>query len=238
MLIFSHPVHENAAFCGRPHKFPSSRPRKRLFLWTTPRVSGLPSTKTPSFCGRLQSYTKKSNYHQIVAFLSGYCDSNTGPSGPKPDALANCATPRVPSFGTANIRRKNKSAKFFEKILHFLCLDPWTTLKMTTGHARETSSIRTMLPARSLEIRIQSLPLLYRRNDAQRNDLITHNLKVCVRCIESCDFLCSTCYLSEVNACSIDCRRHSHEDIVILLIVHSCSMFSNVFSICKCSISR
>ena len=27
--------------------------------------------------------------------LSGYCDSNTGPSGPKPDALANCATPRL-----------------------------------------------------------------------------------------------------------------------------------------------
>ena len=27
--------------------------------------------------------------------MSGYCDSNTGPSGPKPDALANCATPRV-----------------------------------------------------------------------------------------------------------------------------------------------
>ena len=27
---------------------------------------------------------------------SGYCDSNTGPSGPKPDALANCATPRIP----------------------------------------------------------------------------------------------------------------------------------------------
>ncbi len=27
--------------------------------------------------------------------MSGYCDSNTGPSGPKPDALANCATPRL-----------------------------------------------------------------------------------------------------------------------------------------------
>ena len=29
------------------------------------------------------------------SFVSGYCDSNTGPSGPKPDALANCATPRL-----------------------------------------------------------------------------------------------------------------------------------------------
>ena len=54
--------------------------------------------------------------------MSGYCDSNTGPSGPKPDALTNCATPRLLvslSFGTANIDTKNKSAKLFYKILHF-----------------------------------------------------------------------------------------------------------------------
>ena len=31
-----------------------------------------------------------------IILLSGYSDSNTGPSGPKPDALANCATPRMP----------------------------------------------------------------------------------------------------------------------------------------------
>ena len=136
MLIFLHPIHKNASFCGRPHKFPSSHPRKHPFLWTTPRVSACHPRKR-HFLGRLQSYTKKSNYHQIVAFLSGYCDSNTGPSGPKPDALANCATPRVPSFGTTNIRRKNKSAKFFEKILHFLCLDPSTTLGMTGSHAQD-----------------------------------------------------------------------------------------------------
>ena len=136
MLIFSHPVHENTSFCGRPHEFPSCRPRKRHFLWMAHRFSHTITKNGHHYLmnRRLQSYTKKSNYHQIVAFLSGYCDSNTGPSGPKPDALANCATPRVPSFGTANIRRKNKSAKFFEKILHFLCLDPSTTLGMTRSH--------------------------------------------------------------------------------------------------------
>ncbi len=32
---------------------------------------------------------------KISLCKSGYCDSNTGPSGPKPDALANCATPRL-----------------------------------------------------------------------------------------------------------------------------------------------
>lgn len=43
-------------------------------------------------------YNKKEddNRHPL---LSGYCDSNTGPSGPKPDALANCATPRKQTFG-------------------------------------------------------------------------------------------------------------------------------------------
>ena len=102
MLIFSHPVHENASFCGRPHEFPACHPRKRHFLWTAPKLY------------------KKKQLPSDSCLLSGYCDSNTGPSGPKPDALANCATPRVPSFGTANIRRKNKSAKFFDKILHFL----------------------------------------------------------------------------------------------------------------------
>ena len=34
----------------------------------------------------------------VSVSMSGYCDSNTGPSGPKPDALANCATPRIFTF--------------------------------------------------------------------------------------------------------------------------------------------
>lgn len=37
---------------------------------------------------------KRMTRDESSALLSGYCDSNTGPSGPKPDALANCATPR------------------------------------------------------------------------------------------------------------------------------------------------
>lgn len=42
--------------------------------------------------------------------LSGYSDSNGGPPGPKPGALANCATPRL---RTANIRRFFQIANFF-----------------------------------------------------------------------------------------------------------------------------
>ena len=34
----------------------------------------------------------------VSVSMSAYCDSNTGPSGPKPDALANCATPRIFTF--------------------------------------------------------------------------------------------------------------------------------------------
>lgn len=37
---------------------------------------------------------EKSDHTWSLPSLSGYSDSNTGPSGPKPDALANCATPR------------------------------------------------------------------------------------------------------------------------------------------------
>ena len=37
---------------------------------------------------------KKRSSKRTTSRKSGYCDSNTGPSGPKPDALANCATPR------------------------------------------------------------------------------------------------------------------------------------------------
>ncbi len=77
------------------------------------------------------------------------------------------------SFGTANIGTKNKSAKLFNKILHFfLFLDP---------------NVGTL--SFLLEVRIDSLPLCYRRNDAEVDDLVTHNLEVCVRCIESSDLL-------------------------------------------------
>ena len=47
---------------------------------------------------------KKRDAEISASLLSGYCDSNTGPSGPKPDALANCATPRISPKGTAKIR--------------------------------------------------------------------------------------------------------------------------------------
>ena len=40
-------------------------------------------------------YNKKEDDNRHPLLMSGYCDSNTGPSGPKPDALANCATPRI-----------------------------------------------------------------------------------------------------------------------------------------------
>ena len=56
-----------------------------LFLWTF----GI-RWMTMSF-GRL----KKEKTLQIWRVLSGRQDSNLRPSGPKPDALPGCATPRI-----------------------------------------------------------------------------------------------------------------------------------------------
>ena len=71
-----------------------------------------------------------------------------------------------------------------------------------------------------LEVRIDLVPLRYWWDDAERDDLITHNLEVCVRCVESCELLLSTSNLTEVNTCSVDYCRHSHENVLILLVVH------------------
>ena len=45
----------------------------------------------------------------VSVSMSGYCDANTGPSGPKPDALANCATPR----NSSSFELDCKYTKFF-----------------------------------------------------------------------------------------------------------------------------
>src|SRR5574344_379820 len=57
---------------------------------------------------------QKKSLTKVKLFLkSGYCDSNTGPSGPKPDALANCATPRNPiSFPNWDCKYTSLSLKF------------------------------------------------------------------------------------------------------------------------------
>ena len=57
--------------------------------------------------------------------MSGYSDSNTGPSGPKPDALANCATPRIPDWDCKykSVLKKNKV--FPEKLLTLEKYDPF-----------------------------------------------------------------------------------------------------------------
>ncbi len=39
--------------------------------------------------------TKKQPTNNRLPFLSGYSDSNGGPSAPKADTLTNCATPRI-----------------------------------------------------------------------------------------------------------------------------------------------
>lgn len=60
-----------------------------------PIMRGSTNQKCPLYHnGRAERIQKKETMKIHRLFKSGYCDSNTGPSGPKPDALANCATPR------------------------------------------------------------------------------------------------------------------------------------------------
>ena len=52
--------------------------------------------------------------------MSGYSDSNGGPSAPKADGLANCATPQLflrttPEKGTAKLNSNIQFANFFNK---------------------------------------------------------------------------------------------------------------------------
>ena len=54
--------------------------------------------------------------------MSGYCDSNTGPSGPKPDALANCATPRFPLIGLQRFADFSNAQNFMKLFLKCLYL--------------------------------------------------------------------------------------------------------------------
>ena len=65
--------------------------------------------------------------------MSGYCDSNTGPSGPKPDALANCATPRLFFIWDCKYRAFFYNHQIFPNIFSFFLK---TTLSyMATEHA-------------------------------------------------------------------------------------------------------
>jgi hypothetical protein len=86
----------------------TDRRSRDVSLGDTPLGSATPGDRKRSVPRQKKSLTK------VKLFLkSGYCDSNTGPSGPKPDALANCATPRNPiSFPNWDCKYTSLSLKF------------------------------------------------------------------------------------------------------------------------------
>ena len=43
----------------------------------------------------MREWKTKGSRKKRLPFLSGYSDSNGGPSAPKADTLTNCATPRI-----------------------------------------------------------------------------------------------------------------------------------------------
>ena len=65
-----------------------------LSTFSAPNDFSIPFACIITFYLRAKVIQKKEAILRLL-LLSGYCDSNTGPSGPKPDALANCATPRL-----------------------------------------------------------------------------------------------------------------------------------------------
>ena len=126
----SHDRIMSAGHSGLLQETPAEKSQMTASATNTERLLSLHYliTKRAAKITFFQKQKKQPLESQVVAFLmSGYCDSNTGPSGPKPDALTNCATPRLLvslSFGTANIDTKNKSAKLFSKFCTFYCIFP------------------------------------------------------------------------------------------------------------------
>ena len=72
---------------------------------------------------------------------------------------------------------------------------------------------------RILQVWIHLFPLIYCRNDAQLNDLVTHLAEVLVRLSEACLLLLSASRLYEVNASLVDSRRHSHHYVLEATLV-------------------
>ena len=68
-------------------------------LWTASCRTGRIFSARNAPRSEVSRHKKRDQSQRLWSLLSGYCDSNTGPSGPKPDALANCATPRISQMG-------------------------------------------------------------------------------------------------------------------------------------------
>ena len=104
--------------------------------------------------------------------MSGYCDSNTGPSGPKPDALANCATPRLFFIWDCKYRAFFYNHQIFPNIFSFFLK---TTLSyMATEHAYTPASRSDRTPQQCSKPDLPSLCLSVRKppvftDDSQQN---------------------------------------------------------------------
>ena len=79
---------------------------------------------------------------------------------------------------------------------------------------------------RILQVWIHLFPLIYCRNDAQLNDLVTHLAEVLVRLVQGSNLLSSTCRLCEVNASLVDSSRHCHHYVLeaelIMIYIATC----------------
>ena len=86
-----------------------------------------------------------------------------------------------------------------------------------------------------LKIRIHALPVSDCRDDAERDDLVTHLAEMCIRSVESSEFLSGTLDFTEVNASLVNDCRHSHHHVLILLVVYVSTCRPGEFLTTHCS---
>ena len=77
--------------------------------------------------------------------------------------------------------------------------------------------------SKELEIRINLIPLLYRRNDVESNQLIAHLAEVSIACVEQSHLLgCSLGHLVRASV-GVESGVHSHHDVLVLLVLDVCA---------------
>ena len=74
-----------------------------------------------------------------------------------------------------------------------------------------------------LEVGVDLVPLVNRRNDVQCNQLVAHLAEVSVACVEQSHLLGSSLGHLVRAAVGVESCVHSHHDVLVLLVLHVCT---------------
>ena len=73
------------------------------------------------------------------------------------------------------------------------------------------------------EVRVDGIPLRYRRNDVECYEFVAHLAEVLIGCVEFGDFLRCACRHLESAAVLVEDCVHGHHDVVIFVSLHICA---------------